>query len=129
MDPVPVEPSPKLQLTVYGNVPPVATAVNETGVLITGLLGRKLKLTDNGGVVTTVTVVTTPPLSVSFSFLPSSPVINTPVSFTAVATGGTLPYTVSWSFGDGSTGTGSIATHTYTTTGTFSATLTVVDSG
>jgi len=56
MDPVPVEPSPKLQLTVYGNVPPVATAVNETGVLITGLLGRKLKLTDNGGVVTTVTV-------------------------------------------------------------------------
>jgi len=31
--------------------------VNETGVLITGLLGRKLKLTDNGGVVTTVTVV------------------------------------------------------------------------
>ncbi len=77
----------------------------------------------------TVTVVTTPPLSVSFSFLPSSPVINTPVSFTAVATGGTLPYTVSWSFGDGSTGTGSIATHTYTTTGTFSATLTVVDSG
>ena len=56
MDPVPVEPSPKLQLIVYGNVPPVATAVNETGVLISGLVGRKAKLTDNGSVVTTVTV-------------------------------------------------------------------------
>ena len=56
MDPVPVEPSPKLQLKVYGNVPPVATAVNETGVLINGLEGRKVKLTDNGATVRTVTV-------------------------------------------------------------------------
>jgi len=56
VDPVPAEPSPKLQLIVYGNVPPVVTAVNETGVLISGLVGRKVKLTDNGGVVTAVTI-------------------------------------------------------------------------
>jgi len=49
--------------------------------------------------------------------------------FTAVTTGGTLPYTVSWDFGDGTTGTGSAATHTYTIAGTFSVTLTVVESG
>jgi len=56
VDPVPVVPSPKSQLTIYDSVPPVVTAVNETGVLITGLAGRKVKLVDNGGVVTTVTV-------------------------------------------------------------------------
>lgn len=53
---MPVEPSPKLQLIVYGNVPPVVTAVNETGVLISGLVGRKVKLVDNGGTVRTMTV-------------------------------------------------------------------------
>jgi len=29
--------------------------VNETGVLISGLVGRKVKLVDNGGIVRTVT--------------------------------------------------------------------------
>jgi len=53
--PVPVAPSPKFQLIVYGNVPPIVTAVNEIGVLIVGLLGRMVKLVDNGGIVTTVT--------------------------------------------------------------------------
>ena len=77
----------------------------------------------------TVTVVMIPPLSTSFTFLPASPMINTPVSFTAVTTGGILPYAISWDFGDGATGTGSVATHTYTIAGTFSVTLTVVDSG
>lgn len=37
------------------------------------------------------------------------------------------PLTYSWDFGDGSTGSGVIFTHTYTTTGTFTAILTVSD--
>ncbi|HMB67568.1 MAG TPA: PKD domain-containing protein [Candidatus Bathyarchaeia archaeon] len=77
----------------------------------------------------TVTVLTIPPLSTSFTFLPTSPLINTPVSFTSVTTGGTLPYTVIWNFGDRATGAGTTAAHTYTTGGTFSVVLTVSDSG
>ena len=56
MAPVPVAPSPKFQLIVYGNVPAIVAAVNEIGVLIVGLLGRMVKLVDNGAIVTTVTV-------------------------------------------------------------------------
>jgi hypothetical protein len=52
MVPVPVAPSPKFQLTVYGKVPPVVTAVRVTGVFTNGLVGRKAKLVVRGQLVT-----------------------------------------------------------------------------
>ncbi len=55
--PVPVVPSPKFQVTVYGDVPPVVTAVKATGVLTRGADGRNVKLVDNGGGGDTVTVL------------------------------------------------------------------------
>ncbi len=67
-------------------------------------------------------------LSANFNYLPATPVASVPVSFTGAASGGTLPYTYSWKFGDGSTGTGVAATHTYTASGSYSVTLTVKDS-
>src|SRR3989449_8882864 len=45
--------------------------------------------------------VTPPALSASFAYLPTTPIASTVVSFTATASGGTPPYTYSWSFGDG----------------------------
>src|SRR5205807_6707533 len=69
-----------------------------------------------------------PPPSTGFAFLPSSPVVNSPVAFTATTTGGTAPYTISWSFGDGATGVGAITTHTYTTAQSFTVTETATDS-
>ena len=72
--------------------------------------------------------VTNCPLATSFTFLPSNPSVNSPVTFTAVTTGGTLPYSVSWSFGDGGTGTGVIVTHTYTSAQSFTITETAKDS-
>jgi PKD repeat protein len=52
---------------------------------------------------------------------------GTAVTMTGTATGSTLPQ-YSWSFGDGTTGAGQTTTHVYSSAGTFSVTLTVVDS-
>jgi hypothetical protein len=69
------------------------------------------------------------PLTASVIYSPSSPEVNQTVSFTSSASGGTSPYHPTWSFGDGSTGIGSSTIHNYTSTGTFTATIRVTDSG
>ena len=68
-------------------------------------------------------------LTASFTYTPSSPQTGQSVTFTGTASGGTSPYTFTWSFGDGSTGTGASTTHTYSLVGSYAVTLTVVDSG
>src|SRR5207253_492682 len=72
---------------------------------------------------------TQPPLTVTFTFNPSSPVAGQTVTFTSSVAGGTPPYSYSWNFGDGSIGTGSQATQTYSSPGSFTVTLKVSDSG
>src|SRR5712692_505598 len=69
-----------------------------------------------------------PSLTASFSFSPSSPTVGQAVTFSAAVSGGTSPYTFNWNFGDGATGTGNPTTHSYSTSGTFNAQLTVQDS-
>lgn len=51
-------------------------------------------------------------------------------TFVASAEGGTPPYTIEWSFGDGASGSGVLGvptTHTYTSPGTYDPVLTVTD--
>jgi PKD repeat protein len=75
-----------------------------------------------------VSVAVSPqPLSASFVFSPAAPTSGKPVTFTATASGGTLPYSFSWAFGDDSTGDGSEATHTFSVKGSHLVTLTVTD--
>jgi PKD repeat protein len=59
---------------------------------------------------------------------PQVPQIGQTVTFTGTATGGTAPYSFSWTFGDGSKATGATVNHSYTSTNYFNVTLTVVDS-
>ena len=83
-----------------------------------------------GYVMQNSTCVTQPPptLSTSFTFNPTSPTINSAVTFTSTAVGGTGPYTTSWDFGDGASGTGATAVHIYTSVQTFTVTESVTDS-
>jgi PKD repeat protein len=50
------------------------------------------------------------------------------LTFTGSATGGLPPYDFHWDFGDGGTATGQTATHAYQAAGSFTVTLTVVDT-
>src|SRR5206468_5793281 len=71
---------------------------------------------------------TPPGLTTSFTVSPSSPVVSSPVTFTATTVGGIGPYTVSWDLGDGATATGAAVKHTYTGVQSYTVTETVQDS-
>ena len=59
----------------------------------------------------------------------TSVAVGTNVSFTATAAGGAGgPYLFTWSFGDGTTGSGPSVTHAYATAGTYTAKVTVTDA-
>src|SRR5207249_4553957 len=77
----------------------------------------------------TITVTSViPPLTVDFSFSPSSPTVGQSVSFSSSVSGGTAPYTYAWDFGDGSTSAAVNPSHTYSTAGSFTVELAVTDS-
>ncbi len=71
------------------------------------------------------TLVVEAPLVAEFT---ATPGCDLSVSFDDTVSGGTAPYTRSWSFGDGGTSTDEDPTHTYATAGTYTVTLTVTDA-
>ncbi len=64
----------------------------------------------------------------SFTASLSTPQTGQAVTFDGSASGGTPPYTYGWNFGDGATGSGQTVTHSYSTTGSYTASLTATDS-
>jgi PKD repeat protein len=95
----------------------------------------KLTVTDNSGLTgsvtnqVTVTAGSNPPPVASFT-LPSDCTAGTPCGFQSTSTdvGGTIENT-DWDFGDGKTGQGVNATHTYDAAGSYNVKLTVTDNG
>ena len=74
-----------------------------------------------------------PPLAVRASAVaPSAASIEgATYGFVTSITGGVAPYNIQWAFGDGASGSavaGNTAVHTYTSSGTYTATLTVTDA-
>ncbi|GEM_PF-6214233 len=67
------------------------------------------------------------PLLANFTFA-GSMTNQQNVIFASIVCGGTSPYSYSWNFGDGSTGSGAAPNHTYSGPGTFTVTLKVMDS-
>lgn len=69
----------------------------------------------------------------AFTFAPFSPSVGDDVVFDASLStdpeGASTITAFAWSFGDGSTGSGQIATHRFNRVGTFAVTLTVTDQG
>lgn len=68
-------------------------------------------------------------LSTTFTVSTTAPNVDVPVTFIASTKGGTAPYSISWSFGDGSNGSGNVTYHKYKATGSFTAIETATDSG
>ena len=75
-----------------------------------------------------VSIQTPGPLTSSIIPHLTSVEVGEPASFTCTAAGGRGPYTYSWAFGDGITGTGVDTSHNYTTTGTMTIVCTVIDT-
>ncbi len=100
-----------------------------------GTFTIRLTVTDNEGKTgstsksITIVKINDPPIA-EFSFSPPTGIFPLQVSFDASASwdpdGSIVQY--SWDFGDGSTGSGKVVSHTYTSWGTFSIRLTVRDN-
>ena len=70
---------------------------------------------------------TVKPLTASFTYSPENPVINQLITFDASeSTGNIVNY--DWEFGDGTSGTGNLAFHSYPSAGTSIVNLTVTDN-
>jgi len=91
-----------------------------------------LSVTDSGVPRTTcrdtLRIVVSDALVCGVAATPSAGPAPLAVRFVGSAAGGVAPYAYSWAFGEGAPGSGPTANHTYATTGTRTAVLTVTDS-
>ncbi len=97
---------------------------------IAGTFTASLTATDSLGVTVTssITVTVNAAPVVDFGFTPTSPTNGQSMTFTSTTTHGTSPFIFSWSFGDGSSGSGNPVSHTYASPGTFTVTLNATDA-
>lgn len=122
--------APYLLLWAFGDGGLAAGAGPSHVYTRTGSYRVNLTATDSlGGLTSASVLVTVNPLP---SLRPSAPLALVPVGqslqFEAAPSGGTAPYAIQWTFGDGSTAAGGIANHSYANNGSFTATATLTDA-
>src|SRR2546425_1054351 len=138
--------------SVAGGTPPFSYAWKfSDGVIATGnptsrafsvkgTYSVTLNVTDSSSPSATATVshaitVSPSPLTSDFSFSPPFPCLGRTATFTGSASGGTAPYSFSWSFGDGTANVaGGVAnpnsqSHIYSVKGSYTVNVTITDAG
>jgi PKD repeat protein len=111
---------------------PSTTSYLANGLSASTNYSFKVQTTDNRSQSTYSNVVaptTAAELTASSSSSQTSVDVGQTLSFTCSAAGGTTPYSsYTWSFGDGTTGSGASVSHSYSQAGTQEATCTVQDA-
>jgi PKD repeat protein len=120
----------------FGDGSATSTAQNPSHTYGTaGTFNTTLTVTDSSSPAKTATASLTTtvsavgnPLAAAASATPTSGQAPLTVAFAGTATGGNPPYSYNWNFGDGSAPSAAQnPSHTYSSAGTYSATLTVTD--
>jgi PKD repeat protein len=97
-----------------------------------GNFTSNLTVTDSASAIASssvnLSVSSTPSLIASANASPTSGQAPLTANFSGSASGGTSPYTYYWTFGDGQSSNVQSPSHTYSTAGNFTATLSVTDS-
>jgi len=83
----------------------------------------------NGSTSAALSFVVNPALTFDATATPANSLTGRLVSFGAVISGGTAPYSFAWSFGDGTTSADSSPTHVFPSAGVFPVNVWVNDSG
>jgi PKD repeat protein len=81
----------------------------------------------NSVVTHTIPVICASIEGLDFSWTPPLPVAGFLARFTATVSGGTAPFSFTWDFGDGDTGSGEATTHAYTAADLYTITVAVSD--
>ncbi len=119
-------------LITWGDGNSNTTAMATHSYALAGTYAVSLLVRDNDGFTSSsswqVVVGDRPPVA-SFSYRPAMPTVRDPLLFDASGSRDADGYITSyaWEFGDGATGSGSLANHTYTLAGDYYVTLTVTD--